>query len=196
VPTACTPALSGGGIVDYGNIKAGILTSTAFTALDKKQLDFSLTCNAVTKAAIKASTGGVGSALAPNGSVFSISPNPLGDGKDAHGVGLSNSVGIGGYTLSLLPETILADANSVDGLMSDSTTGVSTNWSKSTDGGLIKAGRTRTYSWATPGTLVPVGFTNLTGKLEVHAYINKSSALNLANEIKFSGRTTIEVIYL
>lgn len=43
VPAACKPALSGGATVDYGTIKADTLKADAFTVLESKSLDFSIT---------------------------------------------------------------------------------------------------------------------------------------------------------
>ena len=56
-PTACKPTLSGGGTVDYGIIPPASLKKDAFNQLDKRQLDFAITCDAPAKVAIAAKSG-------------------------------------------------------------------------------------------------------------------------------------------
>lgn len=47
-PSACTPALSGGGTVDYGKISAKDLKADQQTFLPTQIVQFSVTCDAAT----------------------------------------------------------------------------------------------------------------------------------------------------
>lgn len=56
-PVACTPALSGGGSIDYGDMKASSLAQDDYTVLAEKTLDFTLTCDGNAKVAVKVING-------------------------------------------------------------------------------------------------------------------------------------------
>lgn len=49
--SACTPEFSNGGVVDYGNIRLGELSSTAVNQLGQRNIDLTITCTAATKVA-------------------------------------------------------------------------------------------------------------------------------------------------
>lgn len=113
---------------------------------------------------------------------------------DAHGLGLdSNNKGIGGFGLRFETETITADSNKVDSIIKDN----NGKWQKSPNGSLIKgAGIQRLYSWSKTGEVDPIAFTTLVGTLNVQAYINKSSELDLTKPVKLDGLSTLELVYL
>ena len=52
VPSACTVAVSGGAVFDYGTIKAETLATDDYTMLGVKTADLSVTCEAPTKVAL------------------------------------------------------------------------------------------------------------------------------------------------
>jgi hypothetical protein len=198
-PTACTPVLAGGGTVDYGNIQPSSLAKDTYTTLDEKQVDFSITCDAPAKVAIKATSQRGNSAVSQaDGSlgIVSTSGNTLfaATGVAAYGLGLDGAKGIGGYGLRLAPGTMMADGVAVDSIQA---TGNTTSWSKTTLGSLIGTPTSIRYStWAATGTATPIAFTTLTGKLGVQAYINKASELDLTKPIALDGLTTLELVYL
>ncbi|MBC8654101.1 hypothetical protein GQR86_15065 [Providencia vermicola] len=51
-------------------------------------------------------------------------------------------------------------------------------------------------SWAKLGSLQPALFSNIKGTIKVQAFINKASLLTVNKEIKFKGRSIIELCYL
>ncbi|MNW06548.1 hypothetical protein D3C71_2029760 [compost metagenome] len=51
-------------------------------------------------------------------------------------------------------------------------------------------------SWAATGTLTPVAFKTLATTLEVQAFINKASELDITKPIQLDGLATLELIYL
>ncbi|WP_447889747.1 DUF1120 domain-containing protein, partial [Serratia fonticola] len=184
-PTACTPVLAGGGTIDYGNIQPSSLAKDTYTVLDEKQLDFSITCDAPAKVAIKATSQRGNSAVSQaDGSLSIVSTgNTLfgATGVGAYGLGLDAGKGIGGYGLRLAAGTMMADDVAVDSIQANGNT---TTWAKTAAGSLIGLPTSIRYAtWAATGTTTPIAFTTLTGKLGVQAYINKASELDLTKPV-------------
>jgi len=195
-PTACTPSITGGGTIDYGSISPKSLKKDVFNYLEVKSVDFAITCDAPAKVALQARAVKGANAVGADGRLWSVARDiPLFGGVyDAHGLGLtSDNKGIGGFGLRFETNTIIADSNKVDSIIQDG----NTPWVKSPDGSLIKgAGIKRLYSWSKAGEVNPVAFTTLTGTLNVQAYINKTSELDLTKPVRLDGVTTLELVYL
>ncbi|KFC76668.1 DUF1120 domain-containing protein [Buttiauxella agrestis] len=200
-PAACTPTISGGGTIDYGNIKASSLKADDYTVLDVKTLDIAITCSAPTVVGIHAING------RPNTLAGGGQSSVTGQSQQspvvllgmpttyAVGLGLDGSTPIGGYAGKLDTSSVLLDGVAVEGLNATSTDGSGT-WSKYSKGVLYTPFGFDLFSWGASGSSVPVAFTNMTGKLSVQAYINKSSELQLSKTINLDGLTTIELVYL
>lgn len=206
-PVACTPMLSGGGVVDYGAILPATLSPTAFTVLDVKQIDLSITCDAPAKVAIVATNGRPGTL--PLGSVEGISGwgnipagisiFGLSAGVAVAGLGLDGTARIGGYGLRLAPETVQADGSAVENILrSNDSTGTVGPWLASPNGLLASYSNIRHTSWSAVGdtTRTPLSFESFSGKLEVQAYLNKASDLDLSKPVVMDGQTTIDLVYL
>lgn len=195
-PTACKPSLSGGGAIDYGVITPKSLKKDSFTYLSMKSVDFSIMCDAPAKVALQARSNRDATAVGMDGRVWQVARDiPLFSGiYDAHGLGVDgNNKGIGGFGLRFETDSITADSNKVDSIIKDN----NGQWKKSPDGSLIKgAGIQRLYSWSKAGAVDPIPFTNLVGSLDIQAYINKSSELDLTKPVKLDGLTTLELVYL
>ena len=204
IPTACTPTLGGGGVIDYGLIAAEMLSATAFTALPVKQISFSITCDAPAQIAIKALNGRVGSLAGPTETGWNgvaLNPVPLfgATGVPVVGLGLDDTRKIGGYALRAVSGTFIADGVAVDNLFRRTTGAVPTSWIKDTiNGTLYTSFGTDTIfkTWASIGSLTPLAFEVLSGTLELQAYINRGSALDFSHPIILDGLTTIEIVYL
>ncbi|AHG19502.1 hypothetical protein Z042_07655 [Chania multitudinisentens RB-25] len=198
-PTACTPTLAGGGTIDYGTIKPTSLSADAYTLLDEKQVEFTITCDAPAKIAVQVVNQRVGSLAGStnetsSGGTAPAGPNVFGSANmGAAGLGLDGTVKIGGYGIRLATGTMLADGVAVDSIQSNGNT---TSWAKTEYGSLLNSTSTRYSSWATTGTATPVAFTTLSGQLGVQAYINKASELDLTKPIALDGLTTLELVYL
>ena len=195
IPAACTPALSGGGVVDYGNIKASTLSADDYTTLPGKEIDFSITCDALAKVAINAVNDRPGTMAGVtegyNGAAGT--PVPLfGGGVMGVGLGLDGTAKIGGYAIQFDPEKMTVDGGSVEGIKNGGAG--SDSWTASS--GFPFSNAVRYLSWAKTGELAPVAFKVLAGKLAVEAYINKASELDLTHAVHLDGQTTLEVIYL
>lgn len=200
IPAACTPALSSGGIIDYGDIASSTLSSSNYTALAEMNLDFTITCSAPAKVAMKAINGRVGTAAGAGAAgtnsdgtapvnLFAVA------GVGVAGLGIDGTAQIGGYGVRITPGNTTADTLSVDTL---SKTEAGATWvtEAATGGSLYSPTTTRLISWAATGETVPVAITNLTGILGVQAYLNNTVALNLDHVITLNGMTTLELIYL
>lgn len=196
-PTACKPTLTGGGTIDYGTINPNTLKKDQFTILAEKQIDFAITCDAPAKVAIAAKSGRGESALNENGTLSVLSKDGYAlfgqSNIGAAGLGLDGNKGVGGYGLRLQAGTMQADGKNVDSIQSKGNT---TSWAKTEVGSLFNNTAQRYSSWAAAGTLTPIAFTTLSGKLGAQAYINKASELDLTKPVKLDGLTTLELVYL
>ncbi|MEQ5091559.1 DUF1120 domain-containing protein [Providencia rettgeri] len=193
-PAACKLTLSGGGAIDYGTITAGSLKQDKLNLLENKQLDFAITCDAPAKVALRGINGRPNTAAGTTeiGLFSGIIPDgiPNANGNWVVGLGLNEGKRIGGYNIAL--KEVLVDGKAVDYIFQregnknwENQKAINFNWNQQV-----------LHSWSQPGTLTPTAFTNLAGKLNVQAYINKVSELNLTKPIKLDGLTTVELLYL
>jgi hypothetical protein len=201
-PPACTPSLAGGGTLDYGTINPNTLSDDAFTLLEEKQVEFSITCDAAAKVAIVSSTGRALSAVAQDGSLADVALSHFkifgSTVTPSYGLGLTGTKGIGGYGLRLDPKSVTADSTSVDLIQNDYQ---NLGWVIAPTGSLVSTqatvgGLKRNSTWAKTGTLTPISFTTMSGKFGVQAYINKKSELDLTKPIQLDGLATLELVYL
>lgn len=199
-PAACAPTLGGGGTVDYGTIPANALAADDYTTLAVKTLSLSITCDASAKLAIHAvngrpgtsagvtETGPMNSGYAPV-DLFSSSVTPVvGLGTD----GSAND--IGGYSIQFMDGSVTADGNAVDVIYKSTAEGDNTFDSGNAE--FYSDKYDRLISWGATGTTTPVSFTTLSGTMEIQAYLNKASELDLTKEVQLDGLTTIELVYL
>lgn len=196
VPAACTPALSGGGVADYGTIYATDLTPATYHDLGVKSLNFSIACSAPAKVAIKAVSSRLGSVVsseAEGTDGFAKAPINLFGASDVYaaGLGLDGTAKIGGYAARLVPATSRADATAVDTIVSEDS---GSTWATTATPNITS--NQQILSWATAGTTAPVSLTALSADLEVNAYLNMPEELDLTKPVSLDGLTTIEVVYL
>ncbi|CAO96698.1 Conserved hypothetical protein (DUF1120) [Erwinia tasmaniensis Et1/99] len=197
-PSACTPVISNGGNIDYGIISTATLSTDSLTQLENKQLTFSITCDAPTRLALKTINGRPGTAADARGDEdgpfggFTPMGISVENGKAVVGLGKSRDKKIGGYNIMM--DRIYADDNPVNYLHKLLSSG-SSSWDKMLylpfylkEEALI--------SWSKPSGNTPVIFTNMTGTINVRAYINKTSELDISQPITLDGQTTIELVYL
>ncbi|WBF46151.1 DUF1120 domain-containing protein [Serratia rubidaea] len=197
-PAACTPTLSGGGTVDYGAINPATLSAADYTLLPEHQLDFTITCDAPAKLALRAINGRPNTLAGGTEGVggYGVSPVQLLGSANvrAAGLGLDGADKIGGYGMALRGDTVTADGNPVVSLVS-SNRGAA--WGVSAGGEIGGAAVADNWrSWGATGTTTPVAFENLTGQISVQAYLNHASALDLTKPVALDGLTTLELVYL
>ena len=181
-PMACTPLLSGGGMVDFGKISRNDLNLTNGTRLPHKYLTLTVNCNAAGHFALRMRDNRDGTAHV-NSEIF------YGLGLDSSG----NKIGV--YSVSFDPkQTVVDDLAVVYG-------------TESTTGGL--AWRTANLNPIDVGSRSLLGFTDvvgstsgpsaiqtLTSTLKLEATINARQNLDLSVETPMDGSATLEVVYL
>lgn len=181
-PMACTPVLSGGGLVDFGKISRNDLNLTNGTRLPLKSLTLTVNCNAAGRYALRMRDNRDGTAHV-NSEIF------YGLGLDSSG----NKIGV--YSVSFDPkQTVVDDLAVVYG-------------TESTTGGL--AWRTSNLNPIDIGSRSLLGFTDvlgsnagpsaiqtLTSTLTLEATINARQNLDLSVETPMDGSATLEVVYL
>lgn len=181
-PMACTPLLSGGGMVDFGKISRNDLNLTNGTRLPHKYLTLTVNCNAAGRFALRMRDNRDGTAHV-NSEIF------YGLGLDSSG----NKIGV--YSVSFDPkQTVVDDLAVVYG-------------TESTTGGL--AWRTANLNPIDVGSRSLLGFTDvvgstsgpsaiqtLTSTLKLEATINARQNLDLSVETPMDGSATLEVVYL
>jgi hypothetical protein len=173
-PSACTPGLSNGGVVDYGKISAKDLNPDKSTMLAGKTVHFSLTCDAATLAAIEAKDNRDGSSF--------ISNKP-----EYFGLGLINgNEKLGAMNLWL--GTPVADGVKAKAIYSRD--GGST-WDMNQD-----LATNNITSVAASGTLTPIPFQTWISELNIISLIAPTNQLTLTNEVAIDGSVTLTVRYL
>ena len=174
-PNACTPGLSGGGVIDHGKMSAKDLNTDRFTALPAASLQMTVTCDAPVLFAIKATDNRLGS----------------GSGSD-FGLGLINGTQkLGFYTLNLGSATNppVADGEVVQSIASFDN---GTTWERynSFEHGLM-------LSVATLADVsTPRPTQELVTEVNYNGFINRTDGLDLSNEVNIDGSATLEVLYL
>lgn len=181
-PSACTPALSGGGVVDHGKISFSDLNPVPSrdTALPVASLALSVNCTAATLFAIKSSDNRAGTSAEP------------GAGLSSFGLGLVNGdKKVGWYTLKT--SSSLAD-------------GVSQPVIESADGKVWFNAPEDTQIWqpdwmrafnAGTGTHpAPLPVQAMTSDLLIQTTILRKDQLPTGQELQLDGSATLDVVYL
>lgn len=172
-PSACTPALSNGGTVDYGKISAKDLNIDQVTPLAEQSLQLTVTCDAATLMALDADDNRAGS--------------NHGNDMMEFGLGLINDTEkLGAMTVRLISP--IADGVAVKAIGSE-------------DGGVTWF--TERYlmpenliSVANTSADAPIPVQVLTSEMYVSPKIAPANGLTLTNEAAIDGSVTITVRYL
>ncbi len=186
-PGACTPTLAGGGTFDYGLIGSAELSPTAPTLLPVLSDSITITCDAAARVALTAQDNRAGTGAFSSNINFFGSSNPV---SGQFGLGSAGGKNIGAFAFRFRTNSFTADGAAVDSIYS-STSGAT--WG--TSNGV--ADNTGGYeSWAKKGQTVPVAAKVFTGTLDVQAAIDKTSNLDLSQEINLDGLATVSLVYL
>lgn len=176
-PSACTPLLDQGGLIDYGKIAARDLNPTAFTRLPDANLPVGVNCEASTLFAVM---------LTDNRASSSASA-PLG-----FGLGLINgSEKVGVFNVVL--HTPLADSAPITQLQS---LNYGQSWMVVDEGVALPALRLGAFGNASSGTWAPVAIRELRVQMRVSTSIAPAQGLTLDREVPLDGSATLDLIYL
>ncbi|EDT02157.1 DUF1120 domain-containing protein [Burkholderia ambifaria] len=186
-PGACTPTLAGGGTFDYGLIGSAELSPTAPTLLAVLSDSITITCDAAARVALTAQDNRAGTRAFTGSINFFGSANSV---NTQFGLGSAGGKNIGAFAFRFRTNSFQADGAAVDSIYS-STSGAT--WG--TSNGIVN--NTGGYeSWAKKGQTVPVAAKVFTGTLDVQAAIDKTSNLDLSQEINLDGLATVSLVYL
>lgn len=170
-PNACTPTLSGGGVVDHKTISSKDLNQDKFTNLPQKTLQLSVNCDSAIAFRLKSIDNRIGSSTGGNyfglgyingnqrlGSVDVEINSPLADGVLVQALQSKDNGGTWSKYRYLTPDSLAAFASS---------------------GG--------------PDT--PIAIKDLVTNLYVGTQIARADSLDLTNDVALDGSITLEVEY-
>ncbi|MGU3306352.1 DUF1120 domain-containing protein [Pseudomonas sp. M5A4_2d] len=180
-PAACNLSLAGSGIIDYGTIRSGELSQTAFNPREEKTTSLIVNCGAT-----PARFGITFTDLQAGNKVTGI----LGAGfteAQNFGLGAVGTRRTGGYSVTL--RDLRSSGVSLHPIMR---IGAGT-WNNS-DGKVAQS--PTQYSWRNGAAFTPAAVNQLTGTLAVKAVINRARDLDLSRDISIDGRATLVLSYI
>ncbi|WP_460121156.1 DUF1120 domain-containing protein [Pseudomonas sp. S2_C03] len=181
-PAACEPALSNGGVVDFGNLTINDLNATQPTLLAPRSLLLRVGCDAPTAFALIMHDNRAGSATV--------------DGDASYGLGLdTRNNRIGHYSVNIDPANAAADSFARLYRTDSNSAGVA--WSSASANPIALAKNTYLSFSDTAGRSTgPAMIQNLSTRVTVNAVIAPTDSLDLSHVIDLDGAGTIEIIYL
>lgn len=172
-PSACTPTLSNGGLVDYGKISVRDLKPDQPTDLAIQTIQLNVTCDAATLMALESKDNREGS--------------DFDNGTQNFGLGLINGTEkLGAMELRLLSPV----ADGVPARIIGSEDGGSTWYNER------YLMRTNIVSVADTSTVAPIPVQSFTSNMQVRPSIAPTNQLTLTNEVSIDGSVTLTVRYL
>ncbi|AVE06100.1 DUF1120 domain-containing protein [Pseudomonas sp. R11F] len=183
-PAACNLSMTGGGIINYGEIPSGQLLPTAFNPLAERTTPLTVSCG-TTPAKF-----GLKFVDLQAGSKVPGILNTLGAGyTETHnfGLGLVSGRKTGGFAVTL--KDLRASAVVLNPIMR-----IGAGAWQNSDGKVAQS--PTQYSWRSGVTAVPAPVAQLTGTIAVRAVINKGQDLDLSRDITLDGRATLELSYI
>ncbi|WP_211445220.1 DUF1120 domain-containing protein [Collimonas humicola] len=193
---ACDVVLSNGGIVDFGDIARSTLSPTATTGIGSKQLDIDVQCNGKTNIAIK-TTDTLTAADKPAGQMSfrfeQITPGTVNLATDnIFGLGTSsNGMPIGGYAMRL--GNVKVDTATVT-VLGYNAAGPGTAFT--TGGATFNLSQTNKYFTALTPAAAFFSGENFKFPLDIAVSLDMSSKIPGQDDVRFNGKSTIEVVYL
>ncbi|MGY2259742.1 DUF1120 domain-containing protein [Pseudomonas sp. SDO55104_S430] len=181
-PAACEPALSNGGVVDFGNLTINDLNPDKPTRLPPRSLMLRVGCDAPTAFALIMHDNRAGSATVDSEIYYGL-------GTD----GRNNKIGL----YSVIVDPADASADSFARLYRTDSTTAGVAWSTSSANPISIARNSYVSFTASAGSNAgPEMIQNLSTTVTVDAVIAPSNSLDLSNAIDLDGAGTIEIIYL
>ena len=181
-PTACTPQLSDGAVIDYGKISQQDLKVDRSTRLPVKPLHVNIACNAPNRFALRMHDNRDGSAMV-NSEIY-------------YGLGLDHSGNrIGLYSMTFDPLQTVVDSTA-QAYGTESTTG-GLAWRMANLNPIsIGANSYLGFTDTAGSTAGPSAIQTLSSTVKVETLINATQNLDLSRETALDGLATLEVVYL
>lgn len=193
-PIACKPNISGGGVIDYGVISPDSLKTDDFTNLSRKTSNITITCDAPAKLGLYIINNRQGTTPGyPAKRIFDY-PTPGAKLFDTAsiavlGLGMANDKPIGAWAARFV--NVTADNTAADVIRSNN------NGDYAKFAGFTPGESRAIYSTlAKTGELLPVAAKVFSYDIEVEAYINKASELDVSKPAALDGSATIELVYI
>lgn len=210
VPGACVPTLPNGGVVDYGTIRNGAIDPTGETnklvQLGQKNVTLTVSCDSDISVGITSTDNRSDTNVDLGTTSFIVGAYSDGtnEGATSNGFGLGNTtkdVNIGAYTIAFDMNSVTADGEPVDVLLSYDIYASPITWKASTHGTFCSltsgcSNAARGYTVAETGSLEPKAFKVLTAPLLITAAVQDNSVLGTDDTITLDGNATISLVYL
>lgn len=183
-PAACNLSMTGGGIINYGNIPSGQLLPTAFNPQAERTTPLTVSCG-TTPAKFGLKFVDLQAASKVPG-ILSV----LGSGyTEAHnyGLGIVSGRKTGGFSVTL--RDLKSSGTAVYPIAR-----VGTGAWQASDGKVAQS--PSQHSWRSGTTAEPASVSQLTGTIAVRAVINKAQDLDLSRDVTLDGRATLELSYI
>ena len=177
-PGACKPALSQGGVADYGKIAARDLQENQPTPLPTTTLRLSVSCEAATLFALNGVDNRSGSSIDVDRSSYG-----LGFINESEKVG-SFLVVLTNYLADTLPVTKLGSRDN------------GASWIEHSEDAIWIPGWLAAFGNNASGDWAPIPIRDLSSDVRIHPYIAAAQSLTLIEEQPIDGSATLEVRYL
>jgi hypothetical protein len=181
-PAACEPALSNGGVVDFGTLTIKDLSADNSTRLPPRSLNLRISCDAPTAFALIMHDNRAGSATVDSDFQYGL-------GTDSR----NNKIGF--FSLNIDPANAIADG--FPRLYRTDSAGGNAAWSSANTNPVALA-KTRYLSFTdiAGSSVGPAMIQTFNTHVTVDAVIAPLNSLDLSNAIDLDGAGTIEIIYL
>jgi type 1 fimbria pilin len=192
VPAACTPTLTGGGVIDYGNIPATTLKAAETNLLPLKTVDFSVSCDKAIKVGFKTVSNRLEVAPGIEATANTIGSNAV---PQMFGLGMDSAgAPIGAWVARFNPTSATVDAAANDLLVSAD---AGKTWGSDDNGRWVGAvGNAQVHTFGAKATLAPAAGQVFAAKIDVEAMIDQASKLDTSKRIPLDGSATLEMVYI
>ncbi len=185
-PPACTPSLTGGGVIDYGTIPVSSLSPTSPTTLEGRSIAFSITCKEPTRVAVRVIDNRAESR-------FPRLIAPVSHPKYQFGLGMVRGKPIGAYSMQFQNTGVIVDGRSGGNRISYNK---GESWGGRFAGFASAIDESKLYGWSilTPG--MPA-FQTMSSQFNVSTTIASTADLGgVTDDIELDGLATLEMVYL
>lgn len=200
VPASCTPTfISGGGIADYGTIKAASLNSTAETPLaDVKIIPISITCEDATRIAVTFNDAHADSAPTADINVNYVDSDFITTVPYTAGLGMYNDKKIGTYSLGIQITKGAVTNEAGDDLYPTFSADGGVSWGRKSGVRYLQVttNKSEIYSFSDTVGGNPVPQAKVNFNVGVAAMINPTNDLHITDEATLDGLTNVELVYL
>ncbi|WP_455827199.1 DUF1120 domain-containing protein [Pseudomonas graminis] len=181
-PSACTPALSSDGLIDYGKISRQDLNVDRGKRLPVRYLSVTINCEAATRYALRMADNRDGTANVSSEIFYGLGLDPSG-----------NKIGL--YSLTFDPkQTVIDSLPEVYG--TESTSG-GVAWRTANSNPIDIGSRSFLGFTGTVGsTSGPTAFRTLNSLVRIDTVIAATQNLDLSSDVLIDGSSTLEVLYL